>query len=76
MVKKCSLKEEEEIQRKVNKLVQEFCNQNPEVDTLEKFDVILEQMMVVATLPHALYEQYRNSGKTIEEVYLELMANN
>jgi hypothetical protein len=41
-----------------------------------KFHRILEQIMTVSTLPPALYEQYRRSGKTMEEVYREITSNN
>jgi hypothetical protein len=62
------------IRRKIQKLVAEFCRENPQIDTLEKFEQVMDKVIVVACIPPALYQRYRNSGKTFDQVYEEITA--
>jgi hypothetical protein len=63
------------MEREVRQIVAEFCRENPHIDTLEKFEQVMKKILVVSCLPPALYQRYRNSGKTFDQVYEEITAN-
>lgn len=57
-------------------MVAEFCRENPQIDTLEKFEQVMKMVIAVGCLPPAIYQGYRNSGKSVEQVYEEIMTKN
>lgn len=44
--------------------------------TIAEIEEHIEMVTTVAMLPAALYQKYRRSGKTVEEVYKEITSKN
>lgn len=65
---------EKRLRQQLDRSIEQFVNNHPEL-TLEECLVLAEKMAAVSTLPPALFNYYRNSGMTVEEVY-ELIKDN
>lgn len=59
----------------MDKTVAEFAKANPMV-TLKEFEEIIKMAVTVAFIPQPLFEKYRNSGKSVQEVYKEITSHN